>query len=165
RRVAGAGGRARRRGPRRRGVTLRHDPGSCRAHPARSVTGSAAVSVRSVAQRAVYVLKTNSDRYPPLALGLARLRHEGVVLEPGTDLLIESFPRCASSFALAAFRLAQEPREVRVAYQTHAPGHVIAAVRRGIPALVLVREPTDTVVSNLFRHPERGVNGLLRGYL
>jgi len=66
---------------------------------------------------------------------------------------------------VAAFRLAQQPRVVRVAYQTHAPGHVIAAVRRQVPALVLIREPRDVVVSNLIRHPERGVNGLLGGYL
>jgi hypothetical protein len=42
---------------------------------------------------------------------------------------------------------------------------VIAAVRRNVPALVLTREPEDAVVSNLFRHPELGVDGLLRGYL
>ena len=54
---------------------------------------------------------------------------------------------------------------MRVAYQTHAPGHVIVAVRLGIPALVLIREPEDVIISNLVRHPERGVNGLLRGYV
>ena len=108
---------------------------------------------------------TNAARYPRIALPLARLRREGELLASNTDIVIESFPRSASSFAVAAFRLAQEPRTVRVAYQTHAPGHVIAAVRRRIPALVLIREPMDVIVSNLVRHPERGVNGLLRGYL
>ena len=91
--------------------------------------------------------------------------YASVALARSADFLIESFPRCASSFAVAAFQLAQEPRSVRVAFQTHAPGHVIAAVRRRIPALVLIREPQDVIVSNLVRHPERGVNGLLRGFL
>lgn len=120
---------------------------------------------RGVVERALYFVKTKAAQYPWLALPLARVRGEGELLDGTTHLLIESFPRCASSFAVAAFRLAQEPRAVRVAHQTHAPGHVIAAVRRGVPALVLIREPMDVVVSNLFRHPERGVNGVLRGYL
>jgi hypothetical protein len=118
-----------------------------------------------MAERALYFIKTNAARYPWAALPLARLRGEGELLDENTDIVIESFPRSASSFAVAAFRMAQEPREVRVAYQTHAPGHVIAAVRRRVPALVLIREPMDVVVSNLIRHPERGVNGVLGGYL
>jgi hypothetical protein len=121
--------------------------------------------VRVMAGRPLYFLMTNAARYPSTALPLARLRGEGELLDRDTDILVESFPRCASSFAVAAFRLAQEPRTVRVAYQTHAPGHVIAAVRRNVPAVVLIREPVDAVVSNLVRHPERGVNGVLRGYV
>jgi hypothetical protein len=116
-------------------------------------------------ERATYFLKTNAARSPWLALRLARLRGEGELVDAGTDILIESFPRSASSFAVAAFRIAQEPRSVRVAYQVHAPGHVIAAARMGVPALVLVRRPMDAVVSNLIRHPQRGVSGLLHGYL
>jgi hypothetical protein len=126
---------------------------------------SPATVVRGVVGRALYFIKTSAARYPWPALPLARLRGEGELLDENTDIVIESFPRSASSFAVAAFRLAQQPRVVRVAYQTHAPGHVIAAVRRQVPALVLIREPMDVVVSNLIRHPERGVNGVLGGYL
>jgi hypothetical protein len=116
-------------------------------------------------ERPLYFLKTNLAKSPSLALPLAWLRGNRELVDKDTDILIESFPRSASSFAKAALRLAQEPRELRIASQTHAPGHVIAAVRLNIPSLVLIREPIDAVVSNLFRHPERGVDGLLRGYL
>ncbi len=104
-------------------------------------------------------------RYPAIAMPLARLRGEGELVDAGTDLLIESFPRCASSFAVAAFNLAQRPRTYRVAHQTHAAGHVIEAVRRGVPSLVLIRHPEDVLVSNMIRHPRRTVPDLLRGYL
>jgi hypothetical protein len=120
---------------------------------------------RVSAARALYAVMTTAAMHPALALPLARLRREGELVEESTDLLIESFPRCASSFAVAAFRLAQEPRPVTVAYQTHAPGHVIRAVRLGVPALVLTREPGDVVVSNLIRHPKRGVDGVIHGFL
>jgi hypothetical protein len=95
---------------------------------------------------------------------LARLRAEGELVDSRTDLLVESYPRCASSFAIAAFRIAQEPRSVRIAHHTHAAGHVIAAIRLGVPALVLIREPEGAVVSSRIRHPERTYADLLRGF-
>jgi hypothetical protein len=108
---------------------------------------------------------TTLARYPVTAMPLARLRGEGELVDDHTDLVIESYPRCASSFALAAFNLAQRPATYRVAHQTHAAGHVIEAVRRGVPTVVLIREPEDVVVSNMIRHPGRTVADLLRGYL
>lgn len=60
--------------------------------------------------------------YPSIAVPLARLRREGEPVDSRTDLLVESYPRCASSFAIAAFRLAKEPRDVRIAHDKHASG-------------------------------------------
>jgi hypothetical protein len=108
---------------------------------------------------------TTLARYPATAMPLARLRREGELVDADTDLLIESYPRCASSFAVAAFNLAQRPTAHRVAHQTHAAGHVIEAVRLAVPTLVLIREPEDVVVSNMIRHARRTAPDLLRGYL
>lgn len=108
---------------------------------------------------------TRLARRPAFAMPFARLRGEGELVAEDTDLLIESFPRSASSFALAAFNLAQEPARLKVAHHTHAPGHVIAAIRLGVPALVLVRDPEGAVVSSMIRHPGRTCTGVLRGYV
>jgi len=108
---------------------------------------------------------TQLARRPGLAMPLARLRREGELVREDTDLLIESYPRSASSFALAAFNIAQEPARFRVAHHTHAPGHVIAAIRLGVPALVLVREPEGAVVSSVIRHPDRTCTAAVRGYV
>ncbi len=114
--------------------------------------------------RIKYSVMTRLAPYPSLAVPLARLRGEGELVDSRTDLLVESYPRCASSFAIAAFRLAQEPRSLRVAHHTHASGHVIAGIRLGIPTLVLIREPEDAVVSSRIRHPARTYADLLRGF-
>jgi hypothetical protein len=121
--------------------------------------------VHREATRAAYGLKTIVARYPSIALPMARARGRGEVLTDDTDIAIESFPRCASSFAVAAFRLAQEPRPMKIANHTHMPAQVIAAIRRGIPAVVLVREPEDTILSHLIRSPDLSPRGALRGYL
>jgi hypothetical protein len=114
--------------------------------------------------RIKYSVMTRLAPYPSLAVPLARLRGEGELVDSRTDLVVESYPRCASSFAIAAFRLAQEPRSLRVAHHTHASGHVIAGIRLGIPALVLIREPEGAVVSSRIRHPARTYADLLRGF-
>ena len=114
--------------------------------------------------RIKYSVMTRLAPYPSLAVPLARLRGEGELVDSRTDLVVESYPRCASSFAIAGFRLAQEPRSLRVAHHTHASGHVIAGIRLGIPALVLIREPEGAVVSSRIRHPARTYSDLLRGY-
>jgi hypothetical protein len=89
----------------------------------------------------------------------------GLDLDERTDLLVESFPRCASSFALAAITVAQAPSVLRVAHHTHAPANVLRAIDLAVPALVLIRAPEDVAVSNMVRHPRRTPNDVLRGFL
>jgi hypothetical protein len=122
-------------------------------------------TLRRTVAGAVYDGKTFVARYPRLALPLGRARGHGETVGEDTDIVIESFPRCASSFAVGAFRMAQEPATMRIANHTHMPAQVMVAARRGIPALVLIREPEDAVLSHLIRNPDLGIAGALRGFL
>jgi hypothetical protein len=81
-------------------------------------------------------------------LRLARRRAGRAVVGTDSALLIEGFPRCANTFAVFAFQTAQR-RPVRVAHHLHAPAHVVEAVDLGVPALVLIRPPQDTVISTV----------------
>ncbi len=113
--------------------------------------------------RAAYEAMTILARYPALALPAARRRGHGVVLDAGTDILIEGYPRTGNSFAVAAFA-ASQPGPVRIAHHVHAPAHVLAAVRAGIPAIVLVRRPEEAVVDFLEVKPHLTAGQALRGY-
>lgn len=115
-------------------------------------------------KRAWYGVKTIVARHPSVAIPAARFRGHGVVAGPETQLVIEGFPRAGSSFAVAAFQRAQ-PEPVRIAHHVHAPAQVLYAVRRRVPALVLIREPEDAVLSHVIRTPAIGLEGGLRGYL
>jgi hypothetical protein len=115
-------------------------------------------------QQALYELKTLGARYPRLVVPAARWRGRGVPIGPDTDIVIEGFPRSANTFTVAAFTMSQ-PRPVRAAHHLHAPGHVIAAVRRGLPALVLVRQPEDAVLEYVIRRPGLGLAQAVRGYV
>ena len=114
---------------------------------------------------AAYRLQTRVGGTPSLALPLARARGRGEVIGDDTDIVIESFPRCASSFAVAAFRLAQEPRAMRIANHTHVPAQILVAARRGVPALVLTRPPEAAVLSHVIHTPSLTISRSLRGYV
>ena len=104
------------------------------------------------ARRALYRAKTLVAEYPVLAMPIARLRGHGEVVRADTEILVESFPRSASSFAVAALRSVREP-PLRMAHHLHAPAHVLAAIRLHVPSLVLVRDPEDAVLSFLVYRP------------
>ena len=111
---------------------------------------------------------------PAVYLPLARLEHRmrTRVGEPDlypppvgrrTDAVIEGFPRSANSFAVTAFRLAQDA-PLQIAHHRHAAAQVIAGVRLGIPTLVLIRPPEEAVLSLAVVRPAASLEQALRSY-
>jgi hypothetical protein len=74
-------------------------------------------------------------------------------VQPTTQLVIEGFPRSANTFAVWAFRHAQ-PEDVRLAHHFHYPAQVVRAARWQIPILILIRKPTDAVISLVMKDPQ-----------
>ena len=108
---------------------------------------------------------------PPLRRGLRRIRvrlgdHPAFLpvilaltpqrlsrtLTGSTQLVVEGFPRCGNTFAVAAIELAQ-PGPVVISSHVHVPAQVKLAVRRKLPTLVVIREPLDAVASLLVAAP------------
>ena len=119
---------------------------------------------RRLGSRAAYEAKTLVAASPRLTVAAARWRGHGEVVGPGSDILIEGYPRSANQFSVAAFRLAQG-RPMRVAHHTHAPGHVLAALRLHVPAIVLIRDPCDSVLEFVLVRPTLTVRQALRGWI
>ena len=101
-------------------------------------------------------------RHPELYIPVSRWRHKPrgstygdkmvhIHTEPideHTDVVIEGPPRCGNTFAVIAFQLAQ-PRPVQIAHHLHAAAQVVKASRKGIPAMVLLRDPEECAVSRV----------------
>lgn len=85
-------------------------------------------------------------------LHVARMRKGRAVVGPGTEIVIEGFPRTGNTFAVFAFQWAQE-RPVRVAHHLHAPAQVSVAADMGLPVLLLIRPPDDAIVSSVMWWP------------
>lgn len=117
--------------------------------------------VRTIVKRLAWELRTLAGRSPLLCRWL--LHRSGEVATTETEICIEGFPRSGNTFAVIAFQQAQT-RTVSVAHHVHAPGSVIAAARLSKPALVLLREPEETIVSMVIRYPHLSLRQALRGY-
>jgi hypothetical protein len=108
-------------------------------------------------------------RHPAATLPILHARRRpGQFLAPvadETEIVIEGFPRSGNTFAVAAFHLAQEPRDVKIAHHAHVPAQLLAAVRAGLPALALIRRPEDCVLSLSVRVPDLAPGAALRGWV
>jgi hypothetical protein len=85
-------------------------------------------------------------------------------VRPNTEIVIEGFERSGNTFAVLAFSSSQL-RPVEIAHHLHAAAQVIQAARRGIPALVLIRQPEEAISSFLLFHPALSASQAMRTYL
>jgi len=120
--------------------------------------------LRVARYRITDVLSCHPSVYLPLARRFSRAR-DGSDRAVGRDtaLVIEAFPRSGNTFARFAFELAQ-PRPVKLAHHLHAAAQVIAAARWRVPALVIMRDPCDAVLSLHVRMPWVSLREALLSY-
>lgn len=81
-----------------------------------------------------------------------------------TALVIEGFPRSGNTFASAAFMVANG-REVSMGRHLHGAPHLLRAARLGVPAITLIRDPRDAVLSYVIRRPHLTVTDALIEYV
>ncbi|RLA98308.1 MAG: hypothetical protein DRG83_14655 [Deltaproteobacteria bacterium] len=113
-----------------------------------------------------HIVRSLIDRYPSIYLPVCRVRLKTrqVTVSKDTEIVIEGSPRSANTFAVAAFAFAQG-RPVKIARHLHAPAQVIAATKRRIPCIVLIRKPRDAVLSLLVRAPHISAEQALKDYI
>ena len=85
-------------------------------------------------------------------------------IEKDTDIVIEGYPRSGNTFASSAFRLAQS-QPVKIAYRLHAPTQLICAAKMNVPAIALIRQPEDAVLSWVIHRSHLTIEQALKGYI
>ncbi|MDE2597570.1 MAG: hypothetical protein KGL44_11900 [Sphingomonadales bacterium] len=78
--------------------------------------------------------------------------------------MIEGFPRSANTFSVVAFQQAQH-RPVEIAHHLHAIAQVVSGVRQGIPVIVLIRKPEDSLRSLRVMFKQRGDDAALKRWI
>ena len=126
----------------------------------------------SLIGRARHRLRTHVTEHPALYLPIARAKRalrldvrdlQRQVINSRTELVIEGYTRCGTTFAVYALQLSQE-RPVWLAHHWHAPAQLIEAAHRKIPALLVIRRPEDAILSQLVREPNVTIHDALVAY-
>ena len=80
------------------------------------------------------------------------------------DLVIDGFPGSANSFATRALRAMQE-KKILIGNHYHSPAETIRAAGMGVPVLMTLRRPADSVSSMVRRWPFVPYQSALRWYV
>lgn len=137
-------------------------PGSLRALWA----GGGAVGGASRIRRVRHRVRTLGSEHPVPYLAFARRKYPGPspkVLDDRTRVVIDGYTRSASTFAVYAFQVAQR-QPVPMAHHLHAAAQIRAAARRGLPTIVVIREPRGAVLSQVVREPGVDLLDALHAY-
>jgi len=113
-------------------------------------------------RRARWELRTLAGRSPALCRVL--VKRSGELPTEETEICIEGAPRSGNTFAVVAFRSAQ-PKPVSIAHHVHAPGSVIQAIRLRKPAVALIRDPEEAILSLVLREPWMSIRQAARSYI
>jgi hypothetical protein len=81
-----------------------------------------------------------------------------------TEIVIEGYPRSGNTFAVVAFRQAQD-RKIEIAHHLHAAAQIKRAARLDVPAIVLIREPSEAILSLVVRDPYASMRWALHSYI
>lgn len=97
-------------------------------------------------------------------IGSVRPRQKELIANASSEIVIDGFQRSANTYFETYFEVAQK-RPVIMAHHLHESYQIRYAELHNIPAIVLIREPLDAVVSALLRDPRAHVASLLRNYI
>jgi len=102
--------------------------------------------------------------YLPFARRKYGVRGLTRVVSPDTDLVIEGYRRSGNTFAVMAFESGQGGG-LELAHHLHAPAQIKAAARWGVPSLLVIRPPEQTVISEVIFQPGITLRQSLRSYI
>lgn len=124
------------------------------------------MTLRLTATRWWHRLRRPLTRNRRLFMWLSRRRtsRADLLVRADSVLLIEAPMRSGNTFAVAAFWIGNGQQR-HVARHVHTAAHVLEAVRLGVPALVLVREPRAVAISHVLRRPALTVRDSLVDYI
>lgn len=78
-------------------------------------------------------------------------RYKDIVVGNDSDFVVEGFPRSANTFASELIEKVSSPTKPKLARHVHSKAQIITGVKKGIPTILLVREPKYAIASLLIK--------------
>ncbi|MGB5024325.1 MAG: hypothetical protein WBO44_03200, partial [Saprospiraceae bacterium] len=111
-----------------------------------------------------YKLANQASSYPSIYTTISRiLTGRNCYTTKKTDIVIDGYPRSGNTYATYAF-IAVQKSNFNVANHIQKKSQFLLAEKYGIPAILLIRQPLETISSLLIRQPQYDPETLLEGY-
>ncbi len=88
--------------------------------------------------------------------------HQNLVRED-TNIVIEGFPRCGNTFAVASFKHSNQ--DLEIASHVHLPYQIIFSKKYKTPAIFLIRNPLDSISSLMIRDSKYTIQDAILYYI
>ena len=95
---------------------------------------------------------------------LFKPRYREILITEKTEIVIEGYPRCANTYAVAALWITQD-RKLSVARHTHAIAQIIRASEKQLPTLLLIRNHEDAIISYVIREKNVDISLAINRYI
>ncbi len=99
-----------------------------------------------------YSFKT-AYRSSRLFCNINRLRYPKRAVNERTHITIDGFQRSANTYAYYYFK--ELNKESKIAHHSHSFRQIIYSVEKNIPTILLIREPSDVILSSYLYHFEK----------
>ena len=86
-----------------------------------------------------------------------------IVKKNHTDICIDGYPRSANSFSVRMFR--QSNPDSNIAHHTHAVANLSKSLVYGVPVVVLIRDPRQSIVSSVIAHRKNTISEEMHRYI
>ena len=92
------------------------------------------------------------------------IQNKDIVVGSDTELVIEGYPRSANTYSVAVLYVSNG-LAMRIGRHVHGSAQLVQGVKKGIPAVLLLRNPVDAVVSLLLRNPCLSAKTMFNNYV
>lgn len=96
-------------------------------------------------------------------IGAFSKRFNSRLAKEGSKICVEAYPRSANTYMMALLTITQP--KLRHTSHTHLAGNVLLAIKNHIPAVVLIRNPVDCILSHAIYEPLLSVEQHIRHYI
>lgn len=105
-------------------------------------------------------------RYPNLFFPIYGLKktNKGLFISKETELVVSAYPRTANTFFIVALEQIQK-KPISIAHHLHVPALALEAIKRGMPTVILIRNPKDAIISLVIRENHITLKQAINAYI
>ncbi len=116
-------------------------------------------------KRLKFSVRLYLGRYPNLFFPIYGIKktNKDLFISKETQLVVSAYPRTANTFFVVALEQIQT-KPISIAHHLHVPALALEAIKRGLPTVILIRNPKEAIISLVIRENHITLNQAINAY-